>query len=60
VAHGAEQFTRAQWTPFEGWPLRGRVMTVNLRGVKVFENGELLVQPGFGRNIQVMEGTNLC
>jgi carbamoyl-phosphate synthase/aspartate carbamoyltransferase/dihydroorotase len=57
-AQGAAQFTRARWTPFEGWSLRGQVVRVFLRGVKVFEHGNLLVEPGFGRNIQGMEGAN--
>lgn len=28
---GAEMFSRAAWTPFEGWTLRGRVESVTLR-----------------------------
>lgn len=48
---GADQKTRAAWTPFEGWALRGRVTGVTLRGLRVFDSGQILAQPGFGRNV---------
>jgi carbamoyl-phosphate synthase/aspartate carbamoyltransferase/dihydroorotase len=50
-ADGAAQQTRAAWTPFEGWALRGRVDTVTLRGQIVYENGQIQAQPGIGRNV---------
>ena len=52
TAHGAEMFTRAKWTPFEGWTMRGRVTRVVLRGQTVFENGKILAAPGTGRDIR--------
>ena len=52
LARGAEMFTRAKWTPFENWTLRGRVTRVVLRGTEVFRNGEVLAPPGFGRNVR--------
>jgi carbamoyl-phosphate synthase/aspartate carbamoyltransferase/dihydroorotase len=52
IAHGAEMFTRAGWTPFEGRCMRGRVRRVVLRSVEVFRNGEVLAQPGFGRDVR--------
>ncbi len=52
IARGSELQTRAKWTPFEGWTLRGRVQRVSLRGVEVYRNGAVLVQPGFGRDIR--------
>ncbi|MCX8025145.1 MAG: amidohydrolase family protein, partial [Thermanaerothrix sp.] len=33
-------FTRAGWTPFEGWRVQGRVMRVILRGVEVYRDGK--------------------
>ncbi|MBL8092542.1 MAG: amidohydrolase family protein [Anaerolineales bacterium] len=48
---GAEQHTRAAWTPFEGWALRGRVTAVTLRGERVYDSGQILAQPGFGHNV---------
>ena len=44
--------TRAKWTPFEGWTLRGRVERVMLRGIEAYRNGEILVKPGFGRDVR--------
>lgn len=48
---GARQQTRAAWTPFEGWALRGRVTGVTLRGRRVYESEHILAEPGFGRNV---------
>lgn len=46
------QFTRCGWTPFEGWKVKGKVKKVVLRGKTAFEDGKLLVEPGYGRNIR--------
>ncbi len=46
-------FTRSAWTPFEGFPVRGRVSRVVLRGQAVFENGNVLALLGSGRNIKM-------
>ena len=52
VAHGAEMFSRAQWTPFEGWTMRGRVTRVVLRGQTAFEDGKIFALPGSGRDVR--------
>lgn len=52
VARGADMFSRAGWTPFEGWTMRGRVTRVVLRGQTVFENGKILAEPGAGRDVR--------
>jgi len=52
----AEMFTRCGWTPFEGWKVKGRVRKVVLRGKTAFEDGKILVEPGFGKNIRLLEG----
>jgi len=51
--HASEMHSRCGWTPFEGWNVRGRVLKVVLRGQKVYQEGEVLVQPGYGKNIRV-------
>ncbi len=51
TAHGAEMQTRAAWTPFEGWALRGRVERVVLRGREAYAHGRVTVEPGYGREI---------
>ena len=49
----ADQFTRCGWTPFEGWKVKGKVRKVVLRGRTAFEEGRILVEPGYGRNVRV-------
>jgi carbamoyl-phosphate synthase/aspartate carbamoyltransferase/dihydroorotase len=51
VVRGEELHTRARWSPFEGWTLRGRVQRVVLRGVDLLREGQLLAQPGHGQNV---------
>ena len=46
------QFTRCGWTPFEGWKVKGKVRKVVLRGKTAFENGNVLAEPGYGRNVR--------
>jgi carbamoyl-phosphate synthase/aspartate carbamoyltransferase/dihydroorotase len=48
----SEQFTRCGWTPFDGWKVKGRVRKVVLRGKTAFEDGKILVEKGYGRNIR--------
>jgi carbamoyl-phosphate synthase/aspartate carbamoyltransferase/dihydroorotase len=48
----AESYTRCGWTPFEGWKVQGRVRRVVLRGNTAFADGEVLAEPGTGRNIR--------
>jgi len=43
--------TKCGWSPFQGWKVKGKVKRVFIRGKKVFENGEILVQPGFGKYV---------
>ncbi len=46
------QFTRCGWTPFEGWKVKGKVRKVVLRGRTAFENGRILVEQGYGKNVK--------
>jgi len=48
----AEQFTRCNWTPFEGWKVKGKVRKVVLRGKTAFEDGKILAPAGYGRNVR--------
>lgn len=48
----SEQFTRCNWTPFEGWKVKGKIRKVVLRGRIAFEDGKVLVEKGFGKNIR--------
>jgi dihydroorotase-like cyclic amidohydrolase len=45
---GAELFTKCGWTPFEGRKVRGRVLSVRLRGAIAYQDGEVLAAPGTG------------
>ncbi|OFV80723.1 MAG: hypothetical protein A2W26_13380 [Acidobacteria bacterium RBG_16_64_8] len=45
----ATLFTRAGWTPFEGRRVHGRVVMTLLRGVPVYREGSMCVDPGYGR-----------
>ncbi len=51
VFHGADSKTRAGWSPFDGWKFNHKVQKVTLRGQVVYEDGQILAQPGFGKNI---------
>jgi carbamoyl-phosphate synthase/aspartate carbamoyltransferase/dihydroorotase len=50
--HASEMLSRCSWTPFEGMKVRGRVQRVVLRGREAFKDGQILVEPGFGRDIR--------
>ncbi len=39
------------WTPFEGMNVRGRVVQVDLRCQTVYQEPDVLVEPGYGRNL---------
>jgi len=48
----ADQFTKCNWTPFEGWKVKGKVKKVVLRGQVAFEDGKVLVEKGYGKNVR--------
>jgi carbamoyl-phosphate synthase/aspartate carbamoyltransferase/dihydroorotase len=50
--NAADMYSRCGWTPFEGWRVKGRVRKVVLRGKTAFEDGKVLVKPGYGRNVR--------
>lgn len=47
-----EMKSRCGWTPFEGWKVKGRARKVILRGREVFRDGEVLAEPGFGKDVR--------
>lgn len=51
----ADLHSRCGWTPFEGWKVKGRVTKVVLRGKTVFEDGKVLAEKGFGKNVRGRE-----
>ena len=44
-------FTKCAWTPFEGWRVRGRVLRTTVRGTVAYDDGRVLVAPGFGQRV---------
>jgi carbamoyl-phosphate synthase/aspartate carbamoyltransferase/dihydroorotase len=52
----AEEFhSRCGWTPFEGMQLQGRVRRVKVRGQWAYNDGEILVPKGFGRDVAAIQ-----
>lgn len=43
--------TKCKWSPFNGWPVKGRVKKVTVRGDLVFDNGKVLTEGGSGKII---------
>lgn len=46
------KYCKSQWTPFAGMKVKGRVHRVVLRGEVAYVDGEVLVAPGYGRNVR--------
>jgi carbamoyl-phosphate synthase/aspartate carbamoyltransferase/dihydroorotase len=44
--------SRCGWTPFEGWKVKSKVRKVVLREKTAFEDGKVLAEVGYGRNIR--------
>jgi dihydroorotase len=44
--------TSCGWIPYEGWKLKGRVISTVIRGKVVMDRGEILGQPGFGQFVR--------
>ncbi len=41
--------TKCGWSPFAGWLMKGKLISVFIRGKKVFENGQILAKKGSGK-----------
>jgi carbamoyl-phosphate synthase/aspartate carbamoyltransferase/dihydroorotase len=48
----SELHSRCGWTPFEGWKVKGKVTKVVLRGQAAFEDGNILAEQGYGKNVR--------
>jgi carbamoyl-phosphate synthase/aspartate carbamoyltransferase/dihydroorotase len=48
---GSEFRSKSRWSPFEGMQLQGRVVRVVLRGEAAFDEDEVLVPKGYGRDL---------
>jgi carbamoyl-phosphate synthase/aspartate carbamoyltransferase/dihydroorotase len=48
----AELHSRCGWTPYEGWKVKGKVRKVVLRGRTAYEDGKILVEAGYGKNVR--------
>lgn len=48
--------TKCNWSPYEGWRFYSKIKSVYIRGTKVAENGNILVKPGFGKNVMDKKG----
>lgn len=42
-------FTKSNWSPFNGWHVKGKVKKVVIRDTTAFENDKIVVNPGFGK-----------
>jgi len=51
IINGSMSLSKSKWSPFEGWKVKGQVLRVILRGQVVYENGQILVEPGYGNNV---------
>jgi carbamoyl-phosphate synthase/aspartate carbamoyltransferase/dihydroorotase len=48
--------SKSAWTPFIGMQMRGAVHRVVLRGEVVFVDGQVLAEPGSGKNVIQLRG----
>ena len=48
----AQMYSKASWTPYEGFQVRGVLRKVTLRGRVVYQDGEVLAPEGFGKRIR--------
>lgn len=53
----ANLFSSAGWSPYHGWPMKGKVTKTIVRGQVVFEDGNVVGRPGIG---QFVPGQNGC
>ena len=51
IINGEEFISKAKYTPFEGFEVKGKIHKTFVRGINVFDDGEILVRSGFGKNV---------
>lgn len=50
ILRNEDIISKAGWTPFDGYKIKGRPVATILRGESVAENGTILAEPGYGRH----------
>uniref|UniRef100_A0A0A9XYC9 CAD protein n=4 Tax=Lygus hesperus TaxID=30085 RepID=A0A0A9XYC9_LYGHE len=55
----APPFSKARWTPFAGFKVKGGIHRVVLRGEVAYVEGQVLVNPGFGKDVRELRGSKL-
>ncbi len=55
IVDSAKFFTKCKTSPFNGMKLCGKVKRAYIRGLKVFEDGKILVKPGSGKIIKPLK-----
>jgi dihydroorotase-like cyclic amidohydrolase len=48
-------YSKAGWSPYEGWTLRGKILGTFVRGEQAYWDGEIIARPGFGQRLQRCE-----
>ena len=48
VLDEADQLSSAGWSPYHGWPMRGKVTRTILRGQVIYDSEQVLAEPGTG------------
>ena len=51
VIDAVNMHSQCGWSPFEGMRVRGKVLETWIRGQKIYDGDQILVAPGFGRNL---------
>ncbi len=51
TVHADQLFSHAGWSPYDNWPLIGKVTAVYLRGQLAYDGEQVLARPGFGQNV---------
>jgi dihydroorotase len=51
VIDASRLHSQPKWSPFEGMQVRGKVLETWIRGCKVYDGENVLLQPGFGQNL---------
>jgi len=49
VITGENAKAKTQWTPYEGWKVKGSVEATYVRGIETYVDGEIVGKPGQGR-----------
>ncbi len=49
VIRGENAKAKTQWTPYEGWKVKGCVEAAYVRGIETYVDGEIMGEPGQGR-----------